>query len=98
MNLIDVEIQTRDLPILASKIESGIATPDDVYRHDQMVLLRQQYERNMHRTTWALWLSVGAAWIGAIAWMVVFRGWEESTSVALIGGVIVCALIAILHD
>lgn len=49
MNLIDLEIKSRDLPILEKKVADGTATPEDIKRHAEMLALKQAYEASEKR-------------------------------------------------
>jgi len=97
MNLIDVEMQSRDFHTLAARIACGRATADEVEKHAQLVALRQRYERSVFVTTCAVWAVVGFAWIGSAIWVTSFSGWEAGSCVVLVGSLIVSALIRIVH-
>ncbi|MCF5382158.1 hypothetical protein GIW05_01295 [Pseudomonas syringae] len=83
MNLIDVEKQTRSLPMLSEKVGRGIATSLEIDQHRSMLNLVKDYERSL-TNSYVIWF-VGLN--GILAFAVVFTWMNVGSQAAIpLGG------------
>ncbi|MCK9759873.1 hypothetical protein LT708_25105 [Pseudomonas syringae pv. syringae] len=88
MNLIDVEKQTRSLPMLSEKVRSGTATSLEIDQQRAMQNLVADYERSLKKgyVIWFVGLNATLALAVVFTWMHV--GSQAAMSLGCIGSFI----------